>query len=304
MKRILTGLLLGAVLVGCSKDEERPTEVRETAPCVKAAVRAIYRLETAVVEKGAKPKFVSLDVAGMTAKDLKKKLSVFTHPENVHLWMPGAQSWVLVEHVSTNGVSLAGAMDALAEDSTCTVSLPEAFASYVGTVEEVLPAFEAKLEGEVVPEWFVTRNVPELDWLRGAYTIDDDILKLTLEEIRSMQVIRRLVLEGNMAAAQATDKKGEELATEKWARAYLRNPNDSLLNERCENLRRNATGFLAVNKILQAMKCYETLILINPKDITSLYGFGKCLRNVGREDLAKEVYKRADELVKAKGLVK
>ena len=290
--------VLGLALLlisGCSK--ESPVEAPPTAACVKDAVRAIYRVETATVEAGKRPKFTSLDVAGLTARDLERKLRAFADPSRTHLWMPGAQKWLIVEHTSEKGVSLEKAMDAFIEDESCKASLPETFASYVGTLDEVLPAFEAKLEGEVVPEWFVTKKIPTLGWL-DTTDIDEDILKPTLQEIRSMQVVRRVILEGNMAVAKATDKKGEEAAIEQWAKAYLRNPNDPLLNERREHLRNNAKGFIGVNKVVQAMKCYETLVLINPKDMPAVYGFGKCLENIGRADVAKEVLQRAEELRK------
>ena len=294
MKIFSCFLLIGVVLVaGCSK--EASVEAPPTAACVKDAVRAIYRVETATVETGRRPTFTSLDVTGFTARDLEKKLRGFANPSRTHLWMPGAQKWLVVEQASDKGVSLEKAMEACVDDESCHASLPETFASYVGTLAEVLPAFESKLEGEVVPEWFVTKKIPTLAWL-DTTDIDEDILKPTLQEIRSMQVVRRVILEGNMAAAKATDKKSEEAATEQWAKAFLRNPNDPLLNERRENLRQNAKGFIGVNKVVQAMKCYETLVLINPKDIPAVYGFGKCLENMGRADLAKEVLQRAEDL--------
>lgn len=303
MKRFLAiALGLAFVLIsGCSK--EAPVEAPPTAACVKDAVRAIYRVETATVEDGVRPTFTSLDVTGLSARELEKKLRAFANPLRTHLWMPGAQKWLVVEHASEKGVSLEKAMTAFAEDESCKVSLPETFASYVGTLDEVFPAFEAQLEGEVVPEWFVTKKIPTLAWL-DTTDIDEDILKPTLQEIRSMQVVRRVILEGNMAVAKATDKKGEEAAIEQWAKAYLRNPNDPLLNERQERLRQNAKGFIGVNKVVQAMKCYETLVLINPKDIPAVYGFGKCLENMGRADLAKEVLQRAKDLRKLEDAAK
>lgn len=302
MKKRLGLLAFALVFAGCSKEESAEVPSTETASCVKDAVRAIYRLETATVVKGEKPTFTSLEVSGMSAKELKKKFKSFAHPERTHLWMPGAEKWIVVEHVSTNGVALAEAMEAFVADDVCAVSLPEAFASYVGTLPEVLPAFESRLEGMVVPEWFVTKTVPELAWLKADESIDADILAPTLAEIRSMQIVRRVILEGNMAAAQATDKASEEAATMLWAKAFLRNPNDPMLNERRENLKKNALGFLSVNKPLQAMKCFETLVLINPNDSAAVYGFGKCLELVGRTDLSKDVIKHSEELEAGLGI--
>ena len=44
------------------------------------------------------------------------------------------------------------------------------------------------------------------------------------------------------------------------------------------------------------MKCYETIILINPNDAVAVGNFGLCLRKLGRLDMAKEVLARAKEL--------
>ena len=119
---------------------------------------------------------------------------------------------------------------------------------------------------------------------------------MTLFEIRSSQVMRRELLKGNMLAAKATDKKGEEAATEAWAKVALRSPNDPMLLERIENLNRNAKGFLAVGKVLQAMKCYETIVLIRPNDAVAVHNFGMCLKKIGKLDLAEKVLAKAKKL--------
>jgi tetratricopeptide (TPR) repeat protein len=180
------------------------------------------------------------------------------------------------------------------EDAT---SPTDVFSSYVGTIEDILPAFGSRLEGNVLPEWFVTKEIPTLKWLDTA-CVDRDILRRMNAEIRSMQVVRRLILEGNIAARSATDKKGEEEAAEKWAKAMLRNPRDPMLLERLDRLERNAKGFLEVGKVLQAMKCYETIILVNPKDAVAIHNFGLCLRKIGKSELAEKVLERARELAK------
>lgn len=299
MKRLLPLIALSLVLAGCSSEEEEKPMVRKAAESVKAAVRGIFQVESAdyLFDLTERPKITSIDVENLTAAEVRRKFESFTNAPMTHLWMPGEKSWLVVERVSTNSIPLEAAMDAVADDPQCTVSFPEVFASYVGTLEEVMPAFEAKLEGTAVPEWFVTKEVPEIKWLQKG-NVDDDIAAHVMHEIRSMQVVRRLVLEGNIASRAAKDKQGEEAATEKWARAYRRNPNDPLLLERLDNLDKNARGFLSVGKILPAMKCYETMILINPKDAVAVHNFGMCLKRIGREDVAKEVLKRANELAK------
>lgn len=283
---------------GCSRGgDDQATDVRRTCAATKAAVRGIYRVENAVADGAESPKFVSIDVAGLAADALKRRLSEFGRPNDAHLWMPGELSWVVVVHAAGNRVSLAKALDSLAGDDGCSVSMPEVFASYVGTLADVMPAFDGDLRGEVVPEWFVPEKVADIGWLDGS-GVDADILKSVRAEIRSMQNARREVLRGHMAARVARTKEDEETAQRAWAKAALRNPNDPLLLERIDVLERNAKGFLEVGRPLQAMKCYETIILIQPKHATAVHNFGLCLRKLGRADLADQVLKRAEILRK------
>lgn len=289
-------VVLGVILFFAFRGETEEPVVRKAAEPVKMATRGIFRVERAAAEQ---PRFVPIDVKGMTAKDVKAEFKKFAHPERTYLWMPGEQSWLAVERASTNAIPLEAAMEAVAVDGECELAFPEIFASYVGPLTEVMPAFEAKLSGEAVPEWFVTEEIPPIAWLD--YTgVDEDIAASVRQELRSMQLVRRIILEGNMLSRQATDKAGEEAAIEKWAGAFLRNPHDSLLLERLENLDNNARGFLSVNAIVPAMKCYETMVLINPKDATAVYNFGLCLKQIGRLDVAKEVLDHAEELLKEK----
>ena len=294
MKRIAAILALAAcVLVGCSREEKRP--VRKTCDAVKAAVRGIYRLENAVTNDAARPKFVTLDVVGMKADELKKKFLACGDLASAHLWMPGEESWLVVQHAPGGTVSLARALEAVANDPSCTISLPEVFASYVGTLAEVMPAFGNDLKGEVMPEWFVPEEVRAITWIDGE-GVEGDILKSVSDEVRSMRNVRREVLKGNMAARAAKDKKGEEAACEIWARAMLRNPHDSLLLERLDRLEKNARAFLDAGKVLQAMKCFETIILVQPKNAAAIHNFGLCLKKLGKTDMAEKVLKRAEML--------
>ena len=280
---------------GCSRTDEEPSPVRKTCAAVKAAVRGIYRVECAVADGAARPSFTSLDVTGLTAAQLKGRLSAFSSPADAHLWMPGERSWLVVQHAPGARVSLARALDAVADDADCAVSLPEVFASYAGTLGEVLPAFANDLAGEVVPEWFVPSAVTAIGWVDPS-DVDGDIAESVSNEIRSMRNVRREVLKGNMAARAATDKKGEEAACEIWARAALRNPNDPLLLERIDRLEANARAFLEAGQVLPAMKCFETVILIQPKRVSAVHNFGLCLKKLGKTELAEKVLKRAETL--------
>lgn len=290
---LLVILVSALAVVGCSRKE--PSPVRTTCAAVKASVRGIYRVENAVTNGVARPTFKTLDVAGLTAAQLKKELTAFADPASAHLWMPGEKSWLVVQQAPGARISLAQALEAVADDAACTVSLPEVFASYVGTLADVLPAFATDLKGEVVPEWFVPEAVTAIGWIDPT-DVDGDIAQSVSNEIRSMRNVRREVLKGNMAARAATDKKGEEAACEIWARAALRNPNDPLLLERIDRLETNARAFLEAGQILQAMKCFETIILIQPKHVAAVHNFGLCLKKLGKTELAEQVLKRAEVL--------
>ena len=293
MKKVLWSVLLGLAIVGCSKNDRPAAERREPCAAVKEAIDRICQLEGAGCPVSAR----RLDVGGMTATDFRRELDVY-RGKTVHVWMPGEKDWLLVVRAETNRTSLAQAMDFFAADTNCTMSVPEIFASYVGTRDDVIPAFRSVLEGEVVPEWFVTMDIPKLDWL-DASGVDEDIAKTTLAEIRSVQVVRRMFLHGRMLAAKAADKKEEEAATDEWARAALRNPRDPMLLERIEVLNRNAKAFLNLGKPVMAMKCYETLVLIRPDDPVAIHNFGMCLKRIGKLDLAEKVLERADKLAEA-----
>ena len=291
MRRI-AAIALALLAVGCSKEEPPvPLAKRELSAPVREAIYLISKLERASVsEHSAKV----LDVGGMSAADFRRELEAFPG-KDVHVWMPGARDWLLIGNLSTNPVPLAKAMEEFAADTNCLTSVAEVFASYAGTREDILPAFRRKLKGEVVPEWFVTEEIPGINWL-DVSEIDEDILKATRAEIRSAQVMRRELLKGNMLAAKAKDKKGETAATDLWAKVAIRSPKDPMLLERIDNLNRNAKGFLALNKTLQAMKCYETIVLIRPNDATAIHNFGACLMKIGKRDMAEKVLERAQLL--------
>ena len=50
--------------------------------------------------------------------------------------------------------------------------------------------------------------------------------------------------------------------------------------------------------MLQALKCYETIVLITPNDAAAVYNFGACLMKIGKRDMAEEVMKRGKELLR------
>jgi tetratricopeptide (TPR) repeat protein len=53
---------------------------------------------------------------------------------------------------------------------------------------------------------------------------------------------------------------------------------------------------MAVNKVLLAMKCYETMALVRPDDPAAWHNFGMCLKKIGKIDLAEKVFDRVKTL--------
>ena len=242
-----------------------------------------------------------LAVRDMSAADFK--IAVESFPcESAHLWMPSAEEWVFVGRRSPRKIKLDAMMDvfsrevafeALAEAKATALS--DVFASYVGNLSDVAGAFATtnNLSVAVRPEFFVTKDIPPLDWVSQG-DVDEDIYKATLAEIRSMQVVRRLVIEGDLIAAEG---KADD-ATEVWARAMLRNPRDPMLLDRLDRLSRNAEALLAVGNVTAATKCYETMVVINPTDASAVLKYGMSLRRLGMKEMSDQVLKRAGELRK------
>ncbi len=300
LRRILALVLLAAVAVVAvavvtrgKTPAARPAEPAPVAQAVSDALKLIAKLETCGVDRSNVVGRV-FDARGKTAADFREALEKLPGVSR-RVWMPGADRWFLVGHLTTNRVSLAAAMEAFSSLESARFSLPEIFAAYAGTVEDIMPAFKSGLEGEVLPEWFVTKDIPAADWLDTS-GIDPDIIESTMSEVRSMQVVRREILKGNMAARAAKGIKEEREAVAIWARSFLRNPRDPFLLERIERLERNARGFLEVGKLIQAMKCYETIILIQPTNVAAVHNFGMCLKKIGKADMAQQVLERAKVL--------
>lgn len=244
-----------------------------------------------------------IDVRGKSMGEFRRNLESFGC-EEVHVWMPGHDRWVLAGRNHMRTIKISAMLDVFSREGAfddfsiggCG-TLHEMFANYVGVRDDLMPAFDANpKKAEVRPEYFVTKEIPAIRWVVQDDGIDEDIAKSVFSEIRSMQVVRRLVIEGNMKSELAKDKKGEEIATEIWARACKRNHNDLFLLERLDRLERNAKGFLAVGKVLLAMKCYETMVLVRPDDAAAVHNFGMCLKKIGKLDLAEKVLERARTL--------
>lgn len=238
-----------------------------------------------------------MDVSAVKMGEFQEMLGSFACSE-AHLWMPSANRWVVVGRNGAAKIKLSAIMEAftrenafedLAKASLNTIA--ELFASYVGKLEDIMPAFEGAHKDAVVKcEYFLPREISKIDWI--SEDVDEDILKPTLTDIRSMQVIRRLIVESAINVAEGD----EEAAIDKLSRAALRNPHDPMLLERIDRLDRNAAGFLQVGKVLMAMKCYEYILGIQPNDIKALTNIGICFKTIGKLDLAEKAFERVCEL--------
>ena len=240
-----------------------------------------------------------IDARNLPADCFKEMIE--SHPgDGKHLWMPGVSDWVLVGRKGGLRQELAAMMDVFSREdlfgdlarAECD-SLAGLFANYVGTDEDVMPAFNEK-NAAVRADNFVTREVPSFDWIDAA-DVDADIRTAVLADIRTAQVVRRVVLEGNLRA----DEGRQDEAIAAWARAALRNPQDTMLVERIAHLRVNAQTFEKVANFPLAARCYETIARIYPNDPAPLLKFAKCVESMGDRKLAKTAYERAKLLLSA-----
>ena len=242
----------------------------------------------------------TFSVKGVTAAEFRKWFEEFPC-EQAHLWMPGESEWVLVGRMKPARLKLEAMLELFSDErafldlvrAQCE-SLPELFASYVGTREDIGPAFEGDLSVTVRPEVFVTRKINEIAWIAQG-DVDDDIYASVRSEIRSMQLVRRMVLEGNMLSCSPD---GLDKALDKWSAAVLRNPRDPMMLERIYRLAVNAKAFQNVGNLKGAAKCYETMIAIRPKDAAAMAAYAECMKHLGQTEIAEQAAKKAEELMK------
>ena len=242
-----------------------------------------------------------LDVRKTSASELRGMLAAFPCPA-WRLWMPGESDWLVTGAPAPRTARLDEMMERFASEDAAMEdlaaagcdSLAQLFANYAGSRADVEPAFGAgDLSAQVRPQFFITREVPPSDWL-DASGIDEDIASDVLREIRSMQVVRRVVVEGNMLAL---DGKTDE-AIDKWHGALLRNPGDTMLLERLYVLAVNARAFENLGNVAGAAKCYETMVAVRPGDVAAMRKLAACMKKLGQDDVAEAAERRAKELSK------
>ena len=231
-----------------------------------------------------------------------KKTLVSLPGRCVHVWMPGELDWVVTARAGDVKPELDDMMALFTREeafedivSAKCDTLPVVFASFAGTREDVLPAFQGKDPNSALrPEHFILRKVSDMDWILTD-GVDIDIRESVMHEIRSMQIVRRIILVGVMHAARGEEEK----AAESWAKAALRSPGDTMLVERLDRLSVNAEAFLKLGKAAMAARCYDTMAQIMPNDPLPVYNYGICMRQLGEEEVANLAFKHADELARA-----
>lgn len=272
-------------------DAEAPERTLPRPCACEAVSNAIEQLERTFA---ADFEAVRLDVRKMTCGELRGILwPFFRGDRTATLWMPGESDWVVLRRRGEGSVSLAALMERFGETDGDD-SLPGLFASYVGEVSEVMPAFSSlRPDDAALPELFVTKELPRIGWL-DVEGVDPDILASVQAEVRKVQEVRREVLEGCILARG----RKPEAALDKWAAAAARNPRDQLIRERLQVLALNAKVFARVGKYGMAANCYETILCIEPGDYAATVNLAACLERLGKRDYAARAYERAERMRK------
>ncbi len=242
----------------------------------------------------------AIDVREMTAAQFQKLLKTFPCAE-ARLWMPGENDWLLTGRRVPTSLKLDVLLDAFSPDGAigdlavaqCD-SLPQIYANYVGSREELLPAFQGDLNVPIRAAALIPVEIPSCDWLVPGET-DEDIAASVKQEIQRLQKVRRLICEGHLLSLQPG---GIEKAIDKWAEAYQQNPGDIMLLDRLYRLAVNARAFENIGNLKGAAACYETMIAVRPKDAAVMMRYAECMRKLGYKEIAEAAAKRARELMR------
>lgn len=236
------------------------------------------------------------------------------------VWCVGRFDWVLTGFNSNEKVSLlADDLTSLFERKKVFETFLEAklrapsdvFASYVGTVEEVWPAFETigvmtaeearkasprlaffpQPEGDdapLRPSDLMPMRSASLDWLLEG-SLEADVFKAMKNQIAENQKARRMILIG----LDQADRGKADRAIDCWAKACAKNQRDPFLDTLSDSLDLEGRRRLRVGDVNGAMRCYENLIVVVPWKISAIHNFGVCLKQSGRTKLAADVFTRA-----------
>lgn len=258
-------------------------------------------LSAKVSEKGILA--CALDVREMTAGRLKEVISTFASPDP-HFWMIGEKDWLVTGHKTDWKLKMSALLNffsqserlitVTAEESGCG-SVQELFANYVGTRDDVMPAFRARggdLGVPARPEFFLTKEIPDLAWIVPDDDVDTEMLGEIAFEIRRTQETRRKVVEGCILAAER--KTGE--AVGKWSEAYRENPHDTMMLDRLYQLVVNARAFSNFGRTADAAQCYDIYLGVRPSDLRVADEYANLLGALGRAEESARVAEYANSV--------
>ena len=255
---------------------------RQPCPTVEATYAALTNLF-------AGSSCARLEVRGWTCCELYNRLQ--REDAQALVWVFGEADWLVVRMAGK--AALADWLERFAEfDLAGVESLADLFASYVGTVDEIRPAFAAlDPDFAVAPQLFYTKELPPLKWL-DREGVEADVLAVVEKRIGEVGRWRRRLLQGDMKAAAGN----VEAAVDDWAAIFRGNAGDPLLVERLQRLELNAKVFVQVGNYPLAVHCYETILCIRPDDYVTLVNLGTCLERIDRKGDAAEIFRRAEAL--------
>ncbi len=241
-----------------------------------------------------------LDVRKLEANRLKELIKEFPCPE-VHLWMVSQHEWLLTGRPRPRKVKLgamlefflrSGVISTDAEKAGCG-SIQDIMANYVGSKEEILPAFEGgDLSAVVKPEFFISNDLPAFDWIIPD-GVDSDMVDAVASSIRSRLATRKKIVRAEIVSRE---KGSDERALAMWAEAMRENPCDTMLLDRLYTLAVNARAFKDLGKTVDAAYCYETMIAIRPNDIRVIEEYAALLLQLGKRDLAGKILSKVREM--------
>ncbi len=239
---------------------------------------------------------------------------------SARLWCTGKFDWVYVGFSTPEPpvVSFPALLGLLERDDAFGAFLEagvscvgDFLASYVGSMEEVMPAlnkvramgrmeslrvapelaFEPPPSGDhaqLKPGDLLPISSTDMGWLvRGSS--DEEVYSSFTGRVADVQWARRVAVAG---LASADSGKSDE-AVEKWSQAAQVNEFDPLLKSVVDSLDLEGRRRIRVGDNNGAMRCFENRILIEPENVAAIHNFGLSVKRGGRMELAEQVFLKA-----------
>lgn len=278
--------------------------------------RAIVRVSTAA---GPHKPARAIDVRRMNLARFKSVLEEEKILRGAwYLWCVGRYDFVVTDRFALPAEKLTAlfaddrSFDALSDGSVYAPH--EIFASYVGTDDEVLPAFadmpaHGALRGALEAPRFLFRPFPTNHLARvtpsrmtpydatgfpglSRGTLDGGVYAKLTNAIAAVQNARRTVLDGfwEADAGRATN------AVARWAAAAAVHPRDPLLLNLADALDMEGRRRMRVGDMNGALRCYENRLDVRPGDVAAMHNFGVCMQRAGHPEFAAVAFARAGKL--------